>query len=202
MQKLHVIYVPGLGDKKVSGQQKAVRTWRWWGVEPELFQMNWGDKEPWQPKFDRLLARIDALSKQGKSVGLVGASAGASAVINAYAARTSQLVGVVCIAGKINRPETIGDRYRRNNISFVTSAYDCEQALQTLQADDRRHILSRFALLDETVMKADSRVPGVHNRLSPTVGHVVTIAAQLIFGAPSFLRFLKRQANVPHRNLG
>jgi dienelactone hydrolase len=192
MQKLHVIYVPGLGDKKVSGQQKAVRTWRWWGVEPELFQMNWGDKEPWQPKFQRLLARIDELDTQGKSVALVGVSAGASAVINAYAART-QLVGVVCIAGKINRPEAIDKRYSLNHIAFVTSANDCEQALKTLQTADRRHILSRFALADERVTKADSRVPGARNRLSPTIGHVPTIAIQITLGAPSFLRVLKRQ---------
>jgi dienelactone hydrolase len=194
MPRLHVIYIPGLGDKKVTGQQRAVRLWRLWGVEPELFQVNWGDKKPWQPKFERLLARIDELSKQGKPVGLVGVSAGASAVINAYAARKSQLLGVVCIAGKINRPEAIDGRYALNNISFVTSAHECEQALKTLKAADRRHILSRFAPFDERVTRADSRVPGARNRLSPTVGHVPTIAAQIILGAPSFLHFLKRQA--------
>jgi dienelactone hydrolase len=192
MQKLHVIYVPGLGDSRVAGQQRAVRTWRLWGVEPELFQMNWGDKEPWQPKFQRLLARIDELDTQGKAVGLVGVSAGASAVINAYAAR-KQLVGVVCIAGKINRPETIRKRYFVNNVAFITSANDCPKALAALQTADRRHILSRFGLFDERVTKEDSRVPGARNRLSPTIGHIPTIAAQITLGAPSFLRFLKRQ---------
>ncbi len=192
-KQLHVIYVPGLGDKKVDGQRRAVNAWRLWGVEPELFQMNWGDKKPWLPKFQRLLARIDELSEQNKPVALVGVSAGASAVINAYAARKGKIAGVVCIAGKINRPQAIDQRYYVNNISFVTSAHDCEQALQTLTADDRARILSRFAALDLRVTREDSRVPGAHNRLSPTIGHVLTIAVQLIFGAPSFLRFLKHQ---------
>jgi hypothetical protein len=198
MPKLHVIYIPGIGDQKVGGQRRVVNSWRLWGVEPELFQVNWGDKEPWPPKFQRLLARIDALHQQGKSVGLVGASAGASAAINAYAARSSQLVGVVGIAGKINRPETVGKRYAVNNPAFITSAYDCQQALKSLKATDRRHILSRYAVIDGLLTRSDSFVPGARNRLSPSVGHALTIAAQIIFGAPSFLRFLKHQAkNLP-----
>jgi dienelactone hydrolase len=194
MQKLHVIYIPGLGDRKVTGQQRAIGIWRFWGVKPELFQMNWGDKEPWEPKFKRLLARIDALSSQGKSVGLVGVSAGASAVIHAYAARKDSLVGAVCIAGKINRPEAIGQRYRTNNPAFVTSANTCQQALLTLTPADRSRILSRFAVFDGVVAMQDSRVPHAHNRLSPTIGHVLTIALQITLGAPSFLHFLKHQA--------
>ena len=60
-----------------------MRRWPKYGVEAELFQMNWGDKEPWAPKFERLLLRIDELLSAGKDVALVGASAGASAAINA-----------------------------------------------------------------------------------------------------------------------
>lgn len=192
-KKLHVIYVPGLGDKKVDGQQRVVDGWRFWGVEPELFQMNWGDKQPWEPKFKRLLARIDKALKEGKTVGLVGVSAGASAVINAYAARKDQIVGVVCISGKINRPTHIAQRYALNNPALVTSAHNCEQALKTLTKLDRRHILSRFAVFDEIVPQIDSYISGARNRISPTIGHSPTIGLQIIFGAPSFLHFLKRQ---------
>jgi len=195
---MNVIYIPGLGDRKVDGQRRAVSSWRLWGVEPELFQMNWGDKKPWLPKFQRLLARIDELSAKGKPVALVGVSAGASAVINAYAARKDKLAGVVCIAGKINRPDTIDQRYYINNISFVTSAYDCEQALKTLSSSDRARILSRFAIYDERLTRQDSLVPGAHNRLSLSIGHLPTIAFQLTLGAPSFLRFLKRQLAGSH----
>jgi dienelactone hydrolase len=198
VQKLHVIYITGLGDHKVDGQQKAISKWRWWGVEPELFQVGWADKEPWESKLKRLLTRIDDLRAQGKQVGLVGASAGASALINAYAARKDQLVGAVCIAGKINRPERIGKRYRAQNPAFITSAYDCEKALQTIEPAHRKRILSRYAVYDGVVFMKDSHVPGVHNRLSPTIGHVPTIAIQITLGAPSLLHFLKRQAkNLP-----
>src|SRR5690349_5120081 len=116
MPKLTIIYIPGLGDQNPVYQRKAIGFWRHYGVEPELFQMNWGDKKPWEPKFNKLLKRIDQLSKKGP-VALVGVSAGASAVINAYAARKDKVVGVVCIAGKIHRPENIQTHYRKNNPS-------------------------------------------------------------------------------------
>src|SRR5947209_4364524 len=95
---LYIIYIPGLGDKKSVGQQKAISTWRIWGVKAELCKMNWSDDEPWNSKFKRLLARIDDLTAQHKQVALAGASAGASAVINAYAARKDTVVGCVLIA--------------------------------------------------------------------------------------------------------
>jgi hypothetical protein len=189
MNKLHVIYIPGLGDIKPDNQRKIVGFWRHYGVEPELFHMNWGDKEPWEPKFNKLLARIDKLSKDGK-VALVGASAGASAVINAYAARQDKIVGAVCISGKIHHPENIGDKYHKNNPSFITSAFEAPKSLEKIGLDNRKHILCRYALFDQVVTDRDSRVAGARNRRSPTVGHVVTIGFQLIFGAPSFLRFL------------
>jgi predicted alpha/beta hydrolase family esterase len=193
-KQLHVLYVPGLGDNRISKQLKAIRTWRWWGVTPELLQMNWADKQPWEEKFERLLMRIDKLHAQNKEIALVGASAGASAVINAYAVRKDKIAGCVLIAGKVNRPSAIGNQYRKKNPAFVAAAYSCEQALTTLNNKDRQRILSRYALVDETVYKPDSKIPGANNRLVPTVGHVITIATQLTLGAPSFIRFLKLQA--------
>ena len=197
-KRLHIIYIPGLGDDNVGVQRKAVRTWRLWGVEPELFQMKWGDSEPWQQKFERLLARIDTLTSNGTQVALVGASAGASAVINAYAARKNSIAGCVLLAGKVNRPNKIGDRYRRDAPAFVNSAYTCEQSLQRLNNTARKHILSRFASIDEVVYKADSIIPGAKNQMVPSIGHAVTIASQLVFGAHSFIRFLKHQHPVRH----
>jgi dienelactone hydrolase len=191
---LHVIYITGLGDRHPNGQRRAVSTWHWYGVEAELFQMKWADREPWESKFERLLARIDALAAQGKTVGLVAASAGATAAINAYAARKDVISGVVCIAGKVNRPQAIGRHFRQQNPAFVTAAEECRKALAGLSAADRRHIQSRYALADEMVTKQDSRIPGANNRLTPSIGHFITIATQITLGAPGLIRFLKRQA--------
>jgi pimeloyl-ACP methyl ester carboxylesterase len=194
-RRLHIIYITGLGDHKAEGQRRAVASWRLWGVEAELFQVKWGDKEPWPPKFQRLLKRIDTLVGQDKQVGLVAVSAGASAAINAYSARKDVVAGVVCIAGKINRPQAIGRRYREDNPAFVTSVEDCQKALESLNSSDRRRILSRFAVFDGIVSLKDSRVPGARNHFVPTIGHIPTIAIQITLGAPSFIHFLKQQVN-------
>ena len=142
----------------------------------------------------RLLARIDKLLATGRQVGLVGASAGASAAINAYAARSDSLVGVVVIAGKVNRPEAVGKHYKGRNPAFWQSIQSSPQSLKQLNPPDLRRVQSRYAVADETVHKPDSIIPGADNRMVPTATHFFTIATQLLIGAPFFIRFLKRLA--------
>ncbi len=189
---LHLIYIPGLGDIRLVGQRRAIASWQWWGVGSELFEVNWTDKEPWEDKLQRLLSRIDELTGQDKSVAVVGASAGAAVAINAFAARKN-LVGIVCIAGKINHPGNIHPIRFQTNPAFEGAINDCQKALQKLNPADRKRILSRYALFDEVVSKSDSRIPGARNRHVPTVEHGFTIAEQITLGAPGFIRFLKRQ---------
>ncbi len=195
MTKQHtIIYVTGLGDAHPRGQRLLIATWRWWGVRPVLFQMNWADGAPYKLKSAALLRLIDSELAKNRQVSLVGASAGAGAVINTFAVR-KQLTGVVCIAGKIHRPEAIGASYRQKNSAFITSAYQVQSSLDSLDFDaDRRRILSRYGLIDPIVPKQDSIVPGARNQVVASIGHALTIATQLVFGAPSFIRFLKHLA--------
>jgi hypothetical protein len=188
---VHVLYVPGLGDAHVTSQRLVVKTWHLWGVEAEIVQMNWAINELWETKLARLLTRIDELIQDGKLVGLIGASAGASAVINAYAQRKSQVIGCVLIAAKVNYPDTIGANYRRRSPAFLASARDCEKALHTLDDADRRRILSRYAVFDDVVARRDSYVQGARNQVVISFGHAVTIGTQIIFGARSFIGFLE-----------
>lgn len=194
MSKLHVIYIPGLGDHRIKGQSRVISLWNIWGVEAEIYRMYWKDDIPWEEKFNKLLDHIDTLHKKGKKIGIVGASAGGSSAINAYAARKDRIVGVVCIAGKVNNPDNIGQRYRKYNPSFVESAYTAPASLESLNDVDRKHILSRYGLYDPIVKKADSQLHGAINRYSPAFGHVFTIGLQITAGAPSFLGFLKKLA--------
>jgi hypothetical protein len=190
---LHLIYITGLGDHKVNGQLKAVRLWNRYGVSAEVFQVKWADREPWQPKFERLLKLIDQHIAEGKHVALVGASAGASAVINAYAARKDQVVGTVLLAGKVNRAHAIGGSYRSQNPAFITSAEASQYALKTLGPEHRRRTQSRYGIIDEIVPFTDSVIKGARNKVMPTIGHIPTIALQIIFPW-GFIHFLKRQA--------
>lgn len=155
--------------------------------------MLWSEDEPFGLKLQRLLDTIDVLHAKGHKVSLVGASAGAGAVINALAKRKDVVSGVVCISGKINHPEAIGSGYRRRTPAFVESAYSVQASLDELDFDtDRPRIQSRYAIFDEVVPTRDSEVVGGRNKTVPSFGHAITIATQLVFGAPFFLRFLKK----------
>jgi len=190
-----VLYVPGLGDRSYKGQQLLISTWRLWGVRPHMIRMIWDEGDAFAPKLQKLLDKIDELHSQGHTVSLVGASAGGGAVINAYAMRKEKINGVVCISGKINRPEGIGQNYRRHSPAFVDSAYQVQASLDKLDFEhDRPRIQSRYAIIDPVVPTSDSEVVGGNNKTVPTVGHSITIATQLLFGAPFFIRFLKKSA--------
>jgi pimeloyl-ACP methyl ester carboxylesterase len=162
-----------------------------------MVRMLWESGDSFEPKLHKLLAKIDELYDKGDTISLVGASAGAGAVINAFAARKDKISGVVCICGKINDPEGIGSVYRRRSPAFLDSAYRVQTSLDRLDfAADRRRIQSRYAIFDPVVPTRDSEVAGAHNKTVPSIGHAVTIATQLLLGAPFFIRFLKKTAEV------
>jgi pimeloyl-ACP methyl ester carboxylesterase len=193
MSKLHIIYIPGIGDSNI-GQRLAVASWRLYGVRSEVTEMGWGDSEAWEKKFTRLLSRIDAAREEGYEVALAGASAGATAALNAYAARPQVVRGVVTIAGKINHPESIGKRYRKRNPAFIVSANDVPASVASLGKTHRNRILCLYALYDGIIPKQDSQLPDAHNLPSPSIGHALTIGLQITLGAGYFIHFLKKTA--------
>ena len=190
-----VIYIPGIGDDAKMLQGTLIKKWRLYGIDPVIHEMPWMDTAPFDSKLQRLLKRIDDLTSQGQTVSLVGASAGAGAAINAFAARKTTVNGVVCIAGKVNNPGSIGEDYRRRSPSFIESAQQVQFSLDTLdEVDYRKRVMSRYALFDPIIPREDSIVLGGVNVTVPTFGHSVTIVEQLLFGAPNYLRWLKRLA--------
>lgn len=185
-----VIYVPGLGDHNGRGQELLVTSWSLWGVRPHMLRMHWNDGQ-FEPKLQALLAKIDELHSAGHTVSLVGASAGATAVLNAFAVRPGKVHRVVLIAGWVNHPENIGPEYRSKNPAFVESAMQVQHSLDVLQGDVSR-IQSRYAIIDLIVPRKNSLIEGASSRVVFSFGHGLTIASQLLFGAPFWIRFLRR----------
>lgn len=188
-----IIYIPGLGDEQEpKGQIWAVKKWHHYGVESEVFRMRWGDGKPLQPKYERLISRIDELTAEGKSIGLIAASAGASVAVNAYADRQHTIAAIVLIAGKVNGPEKIHPLHYQKNPAMPASVKRAVSALDRLSQPQRRHILSVYGLTDGYVKRDDSYINGARNILVPTFGHFLNIAFQLTFGAPFLILFIKR----------
>lgn len=194
--KHHVIYVPGLGDHKRQGQRFAPMWWQVFGVRGHYVPMHWNDGKPLGPKIKVLLDKIDELSADGSPVSLVGASAGASVVLVAFAARPDQIAGVVCICGKINHPETIHPERFVVNPAFKESLDKLQEVLPTFDAVTRQRIMSMHPLRDGSVPPADTIIPGARKKLILMSGHVFSIATALIFNAYGMMRFLKKQAKV------
>jgi pimeloyl-ACP methyl ester carboxylesterase len=190
--KHFVIYIPGLGDKRIRGQVLAVRTWKAYAVTSHLFHVRWFDKEPYAEKLDRLITMIDARTKEGYSVSLVGASAGGSLAINALAQRPRKIHKVVLIAGEINGKLKMSPGTYRHNPSFRESMDVVEESLAELDVKTRQRILSLRAVFDPVVTASDSIIKDAHNKVVATSGHALTIATQITLGARRWLRFIKQ----------
>jgi len=188
----HVIYVPGLGDAKPQGQHLVTWLWRVHGLRGHYIPMHWADGEAYAPKLQRLLDKIDELGARGDRVSLIGTSAGASSVLNAYAARRQAVTAVVCICGKIQHPETVHQRTFSENPAFETSLHQAQTSLKQLTMQDRSHILSIHPKSDNVVPVADTIINGAVERTIPTTGHSPSIAYALTVGMATIAQFIKR----------
>jgi hypothetical protein len=157
-----------------------------------MFTMPWRGSEAFEPKLSRLLAKIDGYRERGYTVSLVGASAGASAVLNAYVLRKNDIQGVAYICGKINRPNTVSDRLYARNPAFKTSLAQLQRILDKLTGRDKRKLHSFYSPADTTVPYADTIIEGVSEHKLPALGHMWTILYALSIGSGKLLRLLKR----------
>lgn len=192
--KHHVIYIPGISDDVLRVQSGLIQVWRLFGVRPHLHALPWAGEQSFQPKLARLLAVIDALADSGKTVSLVGASAGASAVLHAYAARQSQIVSLAYICAKINSPEAVSDRTYRENPAFKEALYSLQPVIATFSGSDKSRMLSFYSKADITVSHADTVIEGVPERVLPALRHGWAILYAISFGAHGLLKFLKHPA--------
>jgi len=188
----YVIYIPGLNDHQWPSQFRLVRAWRIFGVKPYIFRMNWAAGEPFARTFKQLLDLIDDLTGQGHRVSLVGVSAGASVVLNAFANRPQSAARMVCLCGKIQNGQTISPATLQANPAFKESLAMLPGSLNALQPDARARILSIHPLADNSVPVADTKLDGAVERTIPTIGHGFSIFYGLTLGSFGITRFCKK----------
>ncbi|GAA4720005.1 Alpha/beta hydrolase family protein [Promicromonospora umidemergens] len=190
---LRVIFVPGLGDRLpplVHLQREALRTWRALGVHTTMFRVRWSSDASFQDRLDRLDEMVERYEQRGERVALMGASAGAGAVLAAYARRRS-IVAVVIIAGKWLEPEDIIKPVLERNAPFAQSLSAVPKLLEELGPDDRAKILSLRSARDGVVDDEDTLLEGAVNETMRVVGHVIAIGYALMFRARRVVRFLR-----------
>ncbi|MCP2263397.1 S9 family peptidase [Promicromonospora thailandica] len=190
---IRVIFVPGLGDRLpplVHLQREALRTWRALGVRTTMFRVRWSSDASFQDRLDRLDEMVERYEQRGERVALMGASAGAGAVLAAYTRRRS-IVAVVIIAGKFLEPEDIIKPVLDRNAPFAQSLATVPKLLEELGPDDRARILSLRSARDGVVDDEDTLLEGAVNETMRVVGHVLAIGYALMFQARRVVRFLR-----------
>lgn len=186
-----VIYVPGFGDGLFYYSQLTIlKLWRLFGVKAHYLSLDWDNAEGFDVKLQRLVDKIDSLSKNGDKVSLVGLSASASAVLNAYAQRKN-INAVVCICGKIQNPQAIHPIWFQKHPAFKGSAFMVSDSLAKLTPKGLSRILSIRPIYDQTVPIADTIIPGAKNLVVPTRGHFFSLYFSITFRARTIAKFIK-----------
>jgi len=188
---MHLLYIPGLGDDNFGGQKQVVQWWRLYGITGRYMPMHWADGQPLEAKLTTVLDAIDKLSTASNEIVLIGASAGASVALLAYAERRKQVAAVVCICGKINHPQTVRPAVYSRNPAFKQAMQRLQSILPSLTDDDRRRVLSLHALHDTVVPVPDTIIPGAQHGAIWAVGHALGIIHSLLFGVPRIKRFVR-----------
>jgi pimeloyl-ACP methyl ester carboxylesterase len=175
----HIIYIPGLGDSKTRGQQFAVRLWRTYGVYGHCHAVIWNNTDSFENKLQGILKEIDQLKSKGHIVSLMGASAGASMALHAFAARKEAISSVVLVCGELADARKINPSYFTKNPAFKVSMERLPATLNKLTMDDRKRVMSLHPLFDETVTIKDTYLEGARMFTSISFGHAFTIGMTL-----------------------
>ena len=202
----NIIFVGGLNPGDDRRLEWVAERWnRKYGIECFVFNMDWYSK--CSPSFDynmrKLVAKVDELSQKGP-VSLVGLSAGASAVLNAFVDRREEIEHVVLICGRIKRGNMRGIRSFRNrtasSAAFAISILEAEDNLSALTDDDKQKILTVVAGLgDELVPYDTATINGVKIVRTPTFGHVISIICSLTFFSKPVIDFILGRKQDGHR---
>ncbi len=191
MKNINGIYVPGLGDDKTYGQDEAIKAWSKRGVNLLYSPIGWTDKNmSFKDKLNLLCNKIDELSEDSGSIALVGSSAGASAVLNAYVRKQDKVRAIVTICGKIQQRQPISPSYLKKNPPFKESLGLLPDALEQLKPNDLKKIMTAYPWHDGVVPIHDAQINGAHHHRINMIGHVSSIATAITIGKRPLIKFI------------
>ncbi|MNH58476.1 Alpha/beta hydrolase family protein [compost metagenome] len=169
--RLHLIYIPGLGDGYDGLRRAGLFAWRVWGVSTELVPMRWYGGGDLATRYATVVAAIDHAQQRGCRVVLVGESAGASLAIN-VAAHRSDIFGLMTICGIASPRAEVSSLIRKKSPAFNQSLARLENDLNEL---DLSRVCNVRAAVDHVVPRGSSVILGAKQRTMWSVGHVATI---------------------------
>ncbi len=182
--KHHVVIIPELGNE-VEKHIWVSHGWRKFGVTPHVFDAAWGIEERGlQPKLCRALELVDRLTDAGQNVSLVGNSAGSSLALNIFGERKNKIHRVIINCGRIRTgdwPWFTFAQATSSSPSFKESVLKAEQLESKLTMTERQKIMTIRPFFDEVVPPTTVAIYKASNIVIPSVEHVVSIAAAMLF---------------------
>ncbi len=194
-----VILVPGLGDE-TRILSLFTRNWEHkYGLAIKTHKMHWYDKSiTFEKSLSSLLNMIDEERKRCNKLSLVGTSAGASAVINAYCERKQKILSVVNICGRVRRGINVFPSLElasRRSRSFYESVIRCEENTEKMNMLDRKKILNLRPIYDELVPASCAFVVGSKNITIPSAIHMITISLCLTLFSRKIVNHITQESN-------
>lgn len=193
----HVIFVPGLNDRS-KVYDVLIKIWCIYGVVPHVYRMGWYDREKsFKASLKGLVALSNKLLGGGNTVSLVGVSAGASAVLNAFTEQP-KINAVVNLCGRVRKGENISpslETASRKSSSFKESVLIFEDREPKMTFAQRKKVLNLIPIWDEIVPKATVPIKGAVNRTFPSVEHVLSGFLSMTLFSPLIMKFIKDREN-------
>lgn len=189
-KRLHIIYIPGFGDKYDWGRRALLHCWRILGVTTEFVPMRWNGRESYDEKLAHVNEAIDRAS--GQRIVLIGESAGGSVVLPIYAKRHDELYKVMTICGKNNNAASVAPKLYATHIAFQEAMRSTESVNAQLSSDLRKNFIVFYPLYDEVIPLSETIVPGGQLIRLISVGHFLTIFLALTLFSSYIVRIAKR----------
>ena len=198
MKPLHIIYIPGLGDRRINklAQNLLIRLWRRrFNVSAECFIVGWVDrKSSLQSKLAQLHKRIMAAKQRGYEVALVASSAGGSLAIHALARHPNDIRCTAIICGALAGADKVAPEVYELNPMFKESMEALPLSFKKLAQQQRRTILSVKPAHDKIVNPKYQKITGAPVLQMPTSGHMYSIVVALTRYSRDIVEFLRQHS--------
>ena len=188
---IHIIFIPGLGDRYDPLRKWLLGLWRYRDVSVEHVPMRWSDDEPYEAKIMRLEAAIDAA--RSKKIVLVGESAGGSIAVALYPKRSADLHRVVTVCGKNKGADTVSPYLYAQNPAFKQSMRMAEAAGSILTDEQRGRFVSIHPIYDPTVPINETILQGCREVTLWSIGHLLPIIQVLSLWSWRVIRIAREE---------
>lgn len=190
MKKIHIIYLPGLGDKYDTMRRAALRWWRFKDVSVELVPMRWESNEPLSEKYRRIEECIDACGDA--HVVLMGESAGGSVAVALYERLGDRVARAVSVCGKNQNANNVSPKLYRKNPAFYDAMKEADISVKRIDMTKANCFLSAHPRYDPVVAVQETLLPGCQEFLLGTVGHLVPITEALTISSRRLVKAIRR----------